>query len=272
MSRYQPTGGNQTARRRAGHRQAPGQRHQRHHDRRIEDCCHRARRRTCHHLSSRAAMTCAHRPAHDRAKVDATPERRPTTPAQQEWTGMISLRRRTRRYGATSQASQRTSITENIRRSGAGRMPGVGCFLRHAFWLAGRPAGPVCHLTSHIHQFRDARALGQRWRGSPLTVETSVVVIMAGTGWPYRTRAWPGQACGLPAFPVPRGRSGLRGQGRPAGPSPEGRCAAPLRPEGRPRTLSGRGKASGGEAASVARPAQRAHHDHAASFPASDRS
>jgi len=139
-------------------------------------------------------------------------------------------------------------------------------------FLAGWPAGPVCHLTSHIHQFRDARALGQRWRGSPLTVETSVVVIMAGTGWPYRTRAWPGQACGLPAFPVPRGRSGLRGQGRPAGPSPEGRCAAPLRPEGRPRTLSGRDKASGGAAASFARPAQRARRGHAASFPARKRS
>ena len=34
-----------------------------------------------------------------------------------------------------------------------------------------------------------------------------------------------------------RGRRGLRGQGRPAGPSPEGRCAAPLRPEERPRIL-----------------------------------
>jgi hypothetical protein len=92
------------------------------------------------------------------------------------------------------------------------------------------------------------------------------------TGWPCCARLLAGQACGLPAFAVPRGRSGLRGQGRPAGPSPAGRCAAPWRPEGRPRTLSGRDKASGGEAASFARSAQRARRGHAASFPASDRS
>ena len=66
------------------------------------------------------------------------------------------------------------------------------------------------------------------------------MVIMASTGWPCCARLLAGQACGLPAFPVPRGRSGLRGQGRPAGPSRAGRCAAPWRPEGRPRTLSGR--------------------------------
>jgi hypothetical protein len=88
-------------------------------------------------------------------------------------------------------------------------------------------------------------------RGSPLTSETSVVVIVASTGWPCCARLVAGQACGLPAFPVPRGRSGLRGQGRPAGPSPPGRCAAPWGPKGRPRTLSGRSKASGGAAASV---------------------
>ena len=109
-------------------------------------------------------------------------------------------------------------------------------------------------------------------RGSPLTVETSVVVIMASTGWPCCARLAAGQATGLPAFPVPRGRSGLRGQGRPAGPSPEGRCAAPLRPEERPRTLSGRKKDSGGAAASFSRPAQRARRGHAASLPARKRS
>ena len=54
--------------------------------------------------------------------------------------------------------------------------------------------------------------------------------------------------------------------------SPAGRCAAPLRPGWWPRTLSGRVKASGGEAASFPRPAQRARRAHAASFPASDRS
>jgi hypothetical protein len=46
-------------------------------------------------------------------------------------------------------------------------------------------------------------------------------------------------------------------------------CHAPIRPEGRPRTLSGRKKASGGAAASFARPAQRARRAHAASFPVS---
>ena len=76
-----------------------------------------------------------------------------------------------------------------------------------------------------------------------------------------------GAGCGLPASPAPRGRRGLRGQGRPAG-----RCAAPWRPEGRPRILSGRKKDCGGAAASFSRPAQRARRGHAASFPASDRS
>jgi hypothetical protein len=81
-----------------------------------------------------------------------------------------------------------------------------------------------------------------------------------------------GAGCGLPAFAAPRGRRGPRGPGRPAGPSPAGRCAAPWRPGWRPRTLSGRSKDSGGEAASFARPAQRARRGHAASLPASDRS
>ena len=76
-------------------------------------------------------------------------------------------------------------------------------------------------------------------RDSPQTVETSVVVIMASMAGLLRARARAGQARGLPAFPAPRGRSGLRGQGRPVGPSPAGRCGAPLRPEGRPRTLAG---------------------------------
>src|SRR6266704_5229484 len=109
-------------------------------------------------------------------------------------------------------------------------------------------------------------------RDSPQTVETSVVVIMAGTGLVLVRPRPAGAGCGLPAFPAPRGRSGLRGQGRPAGPSRAARFGAPLRPEGRPRTLSGRSKTSGGEAASFARPAQRARRGHAASFPARARS
>jgi hypothetical protein len=64
---------------------------------------------------------------------------------------------------------------------------------------------------------------------SPPTVVTSVVVIMVGPGWPSCARARPWQACGLPAFPVPRARSGHCGHGWPAG-----RCVARLRPEGRP--------------------------------------
>ena len=59
---------------------------------------------------------------------------------------------------------------------------------------------------------------------------------LAGGGVPCAGR---GQALGPgPWFLPPRGRRGLRGQGRPAGPSPQ-RCAAALRPEGRPRTLRG---------------------------------
>src|SRR6266702_8038145 len=59
-----------------------------------------------------------------------------------------------------------------------------------------------------------------------------------------------GKAWACPLVSCPRGRRGLRGQGRPAGPSRAARCAAPLRPEGRPRTLSGHKEASGGAAAS----------------------
>ena len=53
-------------------------------------------------------------------------------------------------------------------------------------------------------------------RDSPQTVETSVVVIMAGMAGLLAPVPGRGQARGLPAFPAPRGRSGLRGQGRPA--------------------------------------------------------
>jgi hypothetical protein len=120
--------------------------------------------------------------------------------------------------------------------------------------------------------YEGTHVAGLRRRGSPQTVETSVVVIMARAGWPCCARVRSGQVSGLPAFPAHRGGRGPRGQGRPAEPSPAGRCAAPWRPGWRPRTLSGHSRASGGEAVSFAWPAQRARRAHAASFPASDRS
>jgi len=73
--------------------------------------------------------------------------------------------------------------------------------------------------------------------GSPQTVETAVVVIMARDGLALSRPRPAGAGCGLPALPAPRGRRGPRGQGRPAGPSRAARCAAPLRPGWRPRTL-----------------------------------
>ena len=109
-------------------------------------------------------------------------------------------------------------------------------------------------------------------RDSPQTVETSVVVITARAGWPCRARARRGQAWPCPLSLLP-GAAGVPGvKGGPQGRRAPARCAAPLRPGWRPRTLSGRDKASGGAAATFARPAQRARRAHAASFPASDRS
>jgi hypothetical protein len=65
-------------------------------------------------------------------------------------------------------------------------------------------------------------------RGSPETVETSVVMIAARAGCPCCARGWPGQAVACPLFLLPGGFRGLRGQGRPAGPSPAVRCASTL--------------------------------------------
>ena len=144
------------------------------------------------------------------------------------------------------------------------------------FIMASTGLGPGPCLTGHdlVLQNPPYAKLGasSAHRGSPESVETSVLMISPAGAGLLAPACRVGQACGLPAFPAPRGRSGLRGQGRPEGPSPEGRCGAPLRPEGRPRTLSGRKKASGGAAASFPRPAQRALRGHAASFPGSDRS
>jgi hypothetical protein len=57
-------------------------------------------------------------------------------------------------------------------------------------------------------------------RGSPQTVETSVVVIMARTGWPSCARVRAGQAgaCPLFLFPGAAGVPGVKGgpQGRRA--------------------------------------------------------
>jgi len=50
--------------------------------------------------------------------------------------------------------------------------------------------------------------------------------------WPEGAAAAPGAAPRAARSAAPPARQRLRGQGRPAGPSPAGRCAAPLRPEG----------------------------------------
>ena len=93
-----------------------------------------------------------------------------------------------------------------------------------------------------------------------------------GRGCPCCARAWPGQAGACPLFLLP-GAAGVPGvKGGPQGRRAPARCAAPLRAGWRPRTLSGRSKDSGGEAASLERPAQRARRAHAASFPVRDRS
>ncbi len=142
-------------------------------------------------------------------------------------------------------------------RDAAGILGGLGGVLRYIGRdLCGRPARRRCRAGPGFPSNRGDFCCGDHCRDG------------AGLGAP----APGGAGSGLPAFPAPRGSSGLRGQGRSAGPSRAARCAAPLRPEGRPRTLSGRSKASGGEAASIVRPAQRARRAHAASFPASDRS
>src|SRR5713226_9614156 len=104
-----------------------------------------------------------------------------------------------------------------------------------------------------------------RSRDSPQTVETSVVVIMASMAGLLVPVPGRGRLVACPLFLLP-GAAVVSGvKGGPQGPSPAGRCGAPLRPEGRPRTLSGRKKASGGAAASFSRPAQRARRAHAAS-------
>jgi len=109
------------------------------------------------------------------------------------------------------------------------------------------------------------------WRGSPESGEIgcSDQPGRAGLVAPARER---GQAGGLPAVAVPRAavvsgvRDGWQGRCR------QGDAQHPLGRRGGPVPLSGRGKASGGAVACVARPAQRARRGHAASFPASDRS
>ena len=119
---------------------------------------------------------------------------------------------------------------------------------------------------------RNTPAAASSSRDSPQTVETSVVVIMASMAGLLAPASGRGRLVACPLFLLP-GAAVVSGvKGGPQGPSPAGRCGAPLRPEGRPRTLSGRKKASGGAAASFARPAQRARRAHAASFPARDRS
>jgi hypothetical protein len=87
-------------------------------------------------------------------------------------------------------------------------------------------------------------------RDSPQTVETSVVVIMASMAGLLVPVPGRGRLVACPLFLLP-GAAVVSGvKGGPQGPSPAGRCGAPLRLERRPRTLSGRKKASGGAAAS----------------------
>ena len=96
-------------------------------------------------------------------------------------------------------------------------------------------------------------------------------MILVGTGCPCCARVRPGQGCGLPAFPAPRGRRGPRGPGRPARAVARRAMRSALEAGVAARTLSGRSKDSGGAAASFARPAQRARRGHAAAFPARKR-
>jgi hypothetical protein len=70
-------------------------------------------------------------------------------------------------------------------------------------------------------------------RGSPQTVETSVLVIMVRAGCPCCARVWPGQARTCPLFLLP-GVPG--GQGGPQGRRPQGR-----RPQGDAQHPGGRG-------------------------------
>jgi hypothetical protein len=108
--------------------------------------------------------------------------------------------------------------------------------------------------------------------GSPQTVETSVVVIVARAGWPCCARARPGQAWTCPLF-LPTGAAGVPGvRGGLHGRRPLGDAQHPNGPGWRPRTLSGHSRASGGEAASFSWPAQWVRRAHPAFFPASDRS
>jgi hypothetical protein len=72
-----------------------------------------------------------------------------------------------------------------------------------------------------------------------LSNTSSFFIGVRGRGAWVPSRAPGGAGPGLPALPASRGRRGLRGPGQPAGLSRAARCAAPLRPEERPRTLRG---------------------------------
>ena len=150
-NRWKPTAppGRPAPRRQAGHRPAPGQRHRRHHDRRGRRSpsagsipWHAVTVHVAEH-TSRPTVPASH-PCFLEGTCQACPDRFGThlagpdtthsrnrltskdrrdagrtaaTSARQEWACIISLRRRTGRYGATSQASRPTSITANSRRS-----------------------------------------------------------------------------------------------------------------------------------------------------------
>jgi hypothetical protein len=75
-------------------------------------------------------------------------------------------------------------------------------------------------------------------RDSPQTVETSVVVNMASMAGLLAPVSGRGRLVACPLFLLPGAAVVFGVKGGPQGPSPAGRCGAPLRPEGRPRTLS----------------------------------
>ena len=87
-----------------------------------------------------------------------------------------------------------------------------------------------------------------QWQ-SPQTVETldSGILLVGERRALLAAGIWPARAVACPGVAEV---SGVKG--RAVGPSREARCAAPLRPEGRPRSLRGAaGRISGGEAVSA---------------------
>ena len=122
-------------------------------------------------------------------------------------------------------------------------------------WLALRLASEASNLAYHVRgdclrcrvgdipfaRFGDGlhRDPGDDVRGSPRSVETSVVVIVARAGCPWCARVWPGQAVACPLFLFP-GAAGVPGvQGGPQGRRPQGDAEHPGGRGGGPVRLAG---------------------------------